>query len=239
MDQVVHLAGENIADGRWTTSKKNSILQSRIQSTRLLCNALAQLSQPPQVLVSASATGFYGDRGEEVLTEESSRGSGFLAEVCQAWEENTEPARKAGIRCVQLRIGVVLSPEGGALAKMLPPFRLGLGGRIGSGEQYVSWITLADLLLVIDHCLATMSLSGPVNAVAPQPITNREFTRALGDALGRSTHFPFPRVVAKLVFGEMAEATLLASTRVQPSKLLASGFQFTSPAIADALRGLR
>lgn len=239
VNRVVHLAGDNISDGRWTAAKKSQILQSRIQSTQLLCRSLAQLPSPPSVLVSASAVGFYGDRGAEVLTEDSTAGSGFLAEVCQAWEENTEPARKAGIRCVLLRIGMVLSPKGGALAKMVPPFRLGLGGRIGSGDQFISWITLTDLLGVIDHCLETSSLSGPVNAVAPGAATNREFTRALGKALGRPTLFPLPSLIAKLLFGEMAEATLLASTRVHPTKLATTGFRFSSPDIQTALRVLR
>jgi uncharacterized protein (TIGR01777 family) len=237
VDQVIHLAGENIADGRWTTAKKARILQSRIESTQLLCDSMAHLSMPPKVLVSASAVGFYGNRGTEVLTEESPAGQGFLAEVCQAWEEHTEPARQAGIRCVQLRIGLVLSPIGGALAKMIPPFRLGLGGRIGSGQQYVSWITLDDLLAVIDYCLANQSLSGPINAVAPNAVTNLEFTHALGKALRRPTLLPFPRAMAQLIFGEMAEATLLASTRAQPAKLTAGGFRFTSPDLASALQG--
>lgn len=236
---MVHLAGDNISDGRWTAAKKSQILQSRIQSTQLLCRSLAQLDTPPRVLVSASAVGFYGDRGAEVLTEDSAAGSGFLAEVCQAWEENTEPARQAGIRCVLLRIGVVLSPQGGALSKMLPPFRLGLGGRIGSGQQFISWITLNDLVAAIDHCLENTSLSGPVNAVAPGAVTNLEFTRALGKALGRPTLFPLPSLIAKLIFGEMAEATLLASTRAQPSKLAATGFRFSSPDIHTAFTGLR
>lgn len=237
--QVVHLAGDNISEGRWTRAKKDRILQSRIQGTQLLCATLARLSSPPHVLVSASAVGFYGDRGSEVLTEDSVAGTGFLSEVCQAWEAQTEPARQAGIRCVHLRLGVVLSPTGGALAKMLPPFRLGVGGRIGSGQQYMSWITLPDLLAAIDHCLADTRLSGPVNAVSPGAVTNLEFTRALGRSLGRPTLLPLPGLMARLIFGEMAEATLLASTRVAPTKLSATGFHYSAPSIADALAGLR
>ena len=239
VERVVHLAGENISEGRWTSSKKSRILQSRIQSTQLLCRSLAELDSPPRVLVSASAVGFYGDRGAELLSEESTAGAGFLAEVCQAWEQHTEPARQAGIRCVRLRIGVVLTPSGGALAKMLPAFRLGLGGRIGSGNQFMSWIALPDLLAVIDHVLESPTIEGPVNAVAPGAVTNRQFTGALSQALGRPALLPLPAVCAKWIFGEMAEATILASTRATPAKLLASGFRFSAPEIADALQGLR
>ena len=238
VDAVVHLAGESIAAGRWTTEKKGRIRDSRVKGTRLLCESLARLAQPPQAIVCASAIGYYGDRGEERLREESPAGLGFLAEVCREWETAAEPARQRGIRVVHLRIGVVLSPAGGALAQMLFPFRMGLGGRLGSGKQYLSWIAIDDLVSVILHVLTTTTLQGPVNAVAPNPVTNLEFTRTLGRVLARPTIFPMPAVAARLAFGEMADELLLASARVEPTRLVATGYQFRHPELEGALRHL-
>jgi uncharacterized protein len=237
LDGVVHLAGESI-DERWTAAKKVSIRDSRVKGTEVLCEALAQLASPPKVLVSASAIGYYGDRGEEILREESAPGSGFLVEVCRAWEAATEPARQAGLRTVQLRFGVVLSPAGGALAKILPPFRLGLGGVLGSGRQYMSWIALDDAIGAIQQAIVTDNLQGPTNAVAPEAVTNQGFTHTLGKILRRPTVVPLPAFAARLMFGEMADALLLASARVQPAKLLAVGYRFRYPTLAEALRHL-
>jgi uncharacterized protein (TIGR01777 family) len=237
VDAVVHLAGENIAQ-RWTPAKKVNIRESRVKGTQVLCEALARLASPPKVLVSASAIGYYGDRGEELLTEASPPGRGFLAEVCRAWEAATEPARQAGLRIVQSRFGVVLSPAGGALTKMLAPFRLGLGGVLGSGRQYMSWIALDDAVGAIQHAIVTDALQGPTNVVAPQAVTNQEFTKTLGAVLRRPTVLPLPAFAARLMFGEMADELLLASARVQPAKLLASGYRFRYPALEGALRHL-
>jgi uncharacterized protein len=236
-DAVVHLAGESIA-GRWTAAKKARIRDSRVQGTSALSSALAKTTRPPKVLVCASAIGIYGDRGDEVLREQSAGRSDFLAQVAQQWEAATEPAARAGIRVVSLRFGVVLSTRGGALAQMLPPFRIGAGGRIGSGKQWMSWIALDDVVGVIQHALATDSLHGPVNTVAPDPITNAEFTRALGKALHRPTIFPLPAFMVRLVFGEMGEALLLSSQRVDCGKLLASGYRFRYPELKPALEQL-
>ncbi len=237
-DAVVHLAGENIAGARWTPGRKARIRDSRVGGTRQLCDALQRLDRPPAVMVCASATGYYGDRGPEVLCEESPPGKGFLADVCREWEAATEGAARKGLRVVNLRIGMVLSAEGGALAKMLPAFRAGAGGRIGSGEQYMSWIALPDLVGVIRHALSSASLQGPVNAVAPHPVTNREFTKTLGRILGRPTVALLPAFAARLLFGEMADELLLASTRAAPAKLLASGYRFAFPELETALRPL-
>ena len=238
MDAVVHLAGENIAGGRWTAARKAKIHDSRVIGTRTLCETLARLSQPPKVLVSALAIGYYGDRGDEPLWENSTFGTGFLADVCRAWEEATQPTVQKGIRVVLLRIGIVLSPRGGALAKLLLPFKLGLGGVIGSGKQYMSWIALDDVAGAITHALVTDALQGPVNAVAPHPVTNREFTRTLGRVLGRPTVFPLPAFAAHLLLGEMADALLLASTRAEPKRLLATQYVFRYPELDGALRHL-
>jgi uncharacterized protein (TIGR01777 family) len=238
LDAVVHLAGESIASGRWTAEKKARIRNSRVQGTQVLCEAFGQLARPPQVLVSASAIGYYGDRGTTVLREESRPGSDFLAEVCRAWEAATAPAVQRGIRVVLLRFGVVLSANGGALAKMLLPFKLGLGGVIGSGQQYMSWIALDDVIGAIQHALSTESLHGPANAVAPHPVTNREFTKTLGRVLRRPTLVPLPAFAARLAFGEMADALLLASQRVEPGRLLQSGYVFRYPELENALRHL-
>jgi uncharacterized protein len=237
VDAVVHLAGENIAE-RWTPAKKTAIRDSRVKGTQILCRALAGSASPPRVLVSASATGYYADRGEEILTEASPPGRGFLAEVCRAWEAATEPAQQRGIRVVPLRFGVVLSPAGGALAKLLPPFRLGLGGVLGSGRQYMSWIALDDVVGVIQQAIVSDALRGPTNAVAPRAVTNEEFTKILGRTLGRPTVLPLPAFAARLMFGEMADELLLASTRAEPAKLLASGYQFRYPELEHALRHL-
>ncbi len=238
LDAVVHLAGENIAARRWNAAQKALIRDSRVKGTKLLCETLARLRQPPRVLVSASAIGFYGDRGEEELTEASSAGTGFLAEVGRAWEAATEPAIKAGMRVVHLRLGVILSPRGGALAKMLTPFRLGVGGRIGSGRQWMSWIALDDAVGSIYHAMCTERLGGPVNAVSPNPVTNLEFTKTLGKILWRPTIFPMPGFMARLAFGEMANELLLASTRVVPRTLLDSKYGFIYGDLESALRHL-
>ena len=235
-DAAVHLAGEPVAEGRWTDEKKRRILESRVKSTRLLAETLAGLKDKPKVLVSASATGFYGNRGAEVLVEESASGEDFLSEVCREWEKAALPASRAGIRVVNTRIGIVLSGEGGALGKMLTPFKLGVGGKVGSGEQYMSWITLDDLVGVIRHAIENEHLRGPVNAVAPNPVTNAEFTKALGHVLGRPTVLPVPAFAARLAFGEMADAVLLAGARVEPARLKESGYDFKHTEIEEALR---
>src|SRR5215212_699369 len=235
-DAAVHLAGESVAEGRWDDEKKRRIRESRVKGTSLLAGALAGLSAKPGVLVSASATGFYGDRGAEVLREESASGGDFLSEVCREWEKATLQASQAGIRVVHLRIGVVLSGEGGALQKMLTPFKLGVGGKVGSGSQYMNWITLEDLVGVIRRAIEDENLRGPVNAVAPQQVTNAEFTKALGHALGRPTIFAVPAFAARLAFGEVADALLMASTRVEPARLKEAGYEFKHPEIEEALR---
>lgn len=235
IDAVVHLAGENIA-GRWSAAKKKAILESRVKSTRLLCETLAKLKRKPPVLVSASATGIYGERGDAIVDEGSAAGGGFLAEVCKAWEAAAQPARDAGIRVVHPRIGVVLSGKGGALAKMLLPFKLCVGGRVGTGEQYWSWIALEDVLGAIVHALKTPSVAGALNLTAPAPATNAEFTRMLGKVLGRPTIFPVPAFAARMALGEMAEALLLTSTRAKPKGLLESGYKFKFPELEGALR---
>lgn len=234
-DAAVHLAGESVA-GRWTRTKKAAVRDSRVRGTRLLAEAFSRLSRPPQVLICASAVGFYGDRGDEVLTEQSAPGSDFLAGVCREWEAAAAPAAERGMRVAHLRFGVVLSPRGGALARMLPPFRLGLGGVIGSGRQYMSWISLDDAVGAVRHVLLNGSLAGPVNVTAPQPVTNRQFTRALGRALGRPTIFPMPAFAARLAFGEMADALLLSGARAEPARLLSSGYAFRTPDLEGALR---
>ncbi len=233
---VVHLAGENIAEGRWTAEKKQRILESRTQGTQLLSQTIAQWTPQPEVLVSASAIGYYGDRGDEMCDESSPPGSGFLADVCCEWEAATSPASESGIRVVNLRIGVVLSGKGGALAKMLLPFKLGVGGRVGGGHQYMSWIAIDDLVGVILHCLENETLRGPVNAVAPHPVTNRQFTAALGGVLHRPTIFPMPAFAARIALGEMADQLLLSSTRVRPARLEESGYTYRHSQLDDALQ---
>jgi uncharacterized protein (TIGR01777 family) len=235
-DAIVHLAGENIARGRWTAARKRQILESRTRGTRLLAETLSRLARPPRVLVSASAIGFYGDRGGEILQEDAKPGKGFLPEVCVAWEEATRAASEKGIRVATPRIGIVLSTAGGALARMLLPFRMGVGGKIGSGGQYMSWITMDDLIGVICHSVEDDSLAGPINAVVPRPVTNLEFTKTLGRVLSRPAVFPLPGSAARLLLGEMADELLLASTRVEPAKLLAAGYQFKYSELEAALR---
>ena len=236
IDAVVHLAGENIAGGRWTAARKASIRGSRVDGTHRLCAALAALDTPPRVLVAASAIGYYGDRGDELLDEAASPGIGFLPEVSRAWEAAASPAREAGIRIVHLRIGIVLSPAGGALGQMLLPFKLGVGGVLGSGDQYMSWIASDDVVGIARHALADEALSGPVNAVAPRAVTNREFTRALGAVLRRPTILPAPAFALRIALGEMADALLLASTRVDPAVLRSTAFEFQHPELDGALR---
>jgi len=226
VDAIVHLAGESIAAGRWTASRKARIRDSRVKGTRLIAETVARIEKPPQVVVSASAIGYYGNRGSEVLREDSPPGNGFLSDVCRQWEAATDAATRRGIRVVHLRTGLVLSERGGALPKMLLPFRLGLGGRVGSGKQYWSWISIDDLCSGIIHSVQASSLHGPVNMVSPSAVTNLEFTKALGRVLRRPTVFPMPSFAARLAFGEMADALLLASARVEPAKLVASRFVF-------------
>ena len=234
-DAAVHLAGEPIAEGRWTEEKKRRIRESRAKGTRLVAETLAGLKSKPGVLVSASAVGFYGNRGAEVLTEESASGEDFLSEVCREWEKATLPASQAGIRVVHLRFGIVLSREGGALQKILTPFKMGVGGRVGSGEQFWSWIDIEDVVGVVKHSIINGDVRGPVNVVAPNPVTNAEFIKTLGRVLGRPTIFPLPAFVARLALGEMSDA-LLGSQRVEPARLKASGYKFAYPELASSLR---
>jgi len=237
-DAAVHLAGESIAARRWTEAQKAKIRDSRVKGTTLLSETLAKLAKPPKVLVCASAIGFYGNRGDEILREDSKIGSGFLAEVCQAWENAAEPARQKGIRVVYLRNGLVLSPKGGALAKMLLPFKLGVGGIIGDGKQYWSWVSLDDAVGAFRHALTNENLHGAANLVAPRAVTNREFTKTLGKVLSRPTIFPLPAFAARLALGEMADDLLLSSARIEPARLLASGYKFKHPELEGALRDL-
>ena len=235
-DAAVHLAGDPIAEGRWTDEKKRRIRESRVQGTTLLAETLAKLKTPPRVLLTASAVGYYGDRGEELLTETSAAGADFLSDVCRVWEASADAAKAAGIRVVRLRFGVVLDGTGGALAKMLTPFKLGAGGKIGSGRQYMSWIALDDAVGAILHALAHEELEGAVNVVAPRAVTNAEFTKTLGGVLGRPTIFAVPAFAARLAFGEMADAALLVSQRAEPSRLRATGYGFKYPELEGALR---
>lgn len=234
-DAVIHLAGENIASSRWTEARKRAILSSRVKGTSLLAQTLCKLAWPPKVLITASAIGYYGDRGSDILTEDSPAGTGFLADVCKAWESAAAPAARCGIRVASLRIGIVLGPNGGALEQMRTVFRLGAGGTLGSGKQYMSWITIEDLCRSIEHVLTHDSLEGPVNAVAPRPVTNRAFTKALGAAVRRPALLPVPHFAARLALGELADALLFASARVVPEKLEASGFRFEDNDIRLAL----
>ncbi|PIQ29226.1 TIGR01777 family protein [bacterium (Candidatus Blackallbacteria) CG17_big_fil_post_rev_8_21_14_2_50_48_46] len=236
LDAVIHLAGESIADGRWSEAKKQSILKSRVEGTLLVAEALARLKKPPECMISASAIGYYGDRGEEELCEDSPPGDDFLAEVCQKWEDSCEPARQAGIRVVNPRIGIVLSCKGGALEKMLMPFQLGLGGVLGNGHQYLSWVAIDDVLAAFLHILATPSIQGPINLVAPEPLTNSEFTRTLGKILLRPTILPVPAFSLRALMGEMADSLLLSSAFVSSEALMNTGFRFQYPDIVSALR---
>jgi len=236
-DAVVHLAGDNISEGRWTEAKKKRIRDSRVNSTQLLAGKLAGLQAKPRVFVSASAIGFYGNQGDKPLDEESPAGTIFLSGVCNDWEQATRAAWDS-MRVVQSRIGVVITPKGGALAKMLTPFRLGAGGIIGNGRQYMSWVALPDVVGGLLHAVNTESLHGVVNVVSPQPVTNHEFTKTLGKVLRRPTLFPMPAFAARLAFGQMADELLLASARVLPRKLEASHYSFQMPQLEDALRRL-
>jgi hypothetical protein len=238
VDAVVHLAGESIASGRWTAARKRRILDSRVQGTKLIAEAVGRMDRPPQVLVSASAIGYYGDRGSEVLREESPPGAGFLPEVCRQWEAATDAATRKGVRVVHLRTGLVLSAKGGAMGRMLLPFKLGAGGKIGSGSQYWSWISLDDVCAAITHCIQAAALHGPVNITSPSPVTNLEFTKTLGRVLRRPTIFPMPAFAARLALGEMADELLLASARVQPAKLTATRFVFRHKELEPTLRNL-
>jgi uncharacterized protein (TIGR01777 family) len=238
VDAVVHLAGESIAT-RWTDGRKRRIRESRVVGTSLLANALAQLDTPPRVLVSASAVGYYGDRGDELLDESSGAGTGFLAAVCVDWEAATQPAAARGIRVVHLRNGIVLARDGGALSKMLLPFRLGLGGPVGSGRQWLSWIALADVVEIIRLAIGDDRIAGPVNTVSPNPVSNADFARALGRVLHRPALLSAPAAVLRLALGaEMANETLLASQRVVPRKLASVGYVFRAPTIDGALASI-
>jgi uncharacterized protein (TIGR01777 family) len=238
IDAAVHLAGESIAEGRWNEEKKRRILESREKGTRLLAETIAGLSSPPRVMVSVSAIGYYGDRGNELLREESGPGDLFLSRVCEAWEAAAEPARAAGIRVVHPRIGIVLSTKGGALGATLPIFKLGGGGRIGSGQQYWSWVHLDDVVGAIEHALANESLDGPVNVTAPNALINAEYTKVLGRVLGRPAILPLPAPAARLVVGEMADELLLPSARVEPAKLEVTNYEYRHPELEGALRHL-
>ena len=238
VDAVVHLAGENVAGGRWTEAYKRRIVDSRVDSTRLLCETLAAMPDKPRVLVSASAIGFYGNRPGETVDEDSPAGEGFLAETTAQWEAETRPAWEADIRVVQMRIGIVLSPDGGALAKLLPLFRLCLGGRLGDGKQVMSWISLPDLVRAFERAIADDSLYGAVNGTAPGAVTNAEFTQTLASVLGRCACLPAPGFGLRLAVGEMASDVLLAGARVAPRRLLESGFAFETPELEAALRAV-
>jgi uncharacterized protein (TIGR01777 family) len=235
---IIHLAGENIAAGRWSEEQKRKIKDSRVKGTRALASAIASLETKPDFLVCASATGFYGDRGEETCSETSPPGEGFLPEVVKGWESAADPAREAGVRVVHLRLGIILSPEGGALKKMLPPFTLGLGGRLGNGRMWMSWIHLQDAANAFFQAAMDSSFTGTYNLVAPQSVRNVDFTKQLGNALHRPTVFPVPKLIIKTLFGEMGETLLLASTRVKPARLQEEGFEFEYPEIRKAFEDI-
>ena len=234
-DAVIHLAGESVAT-RWSADKKSKIRESRVTSTRNLAQALARSSKRPRVLITASAIGYYGDRADEVLNEKSAPGSGFLADVCREWEAANQPATDAGIQTVQLRTGIVFSLQGGALKKMLPPFRMGVGGNLGSGRQWMSWIHIQDWVGAVHHILKNDLLQGPVNMVGPKPVTNADFTKSLAAELSRPAIFPVPAFAAKLLFGQMADEVLLGSQRVEPARLVTSGYPFQFSDLARALQ---
>ncbi len=236
LQAVVHLAGEPIAAGKWTPERRERIHDSRVEGTRILSETLAGLNRPPDVLICASAIGFYGDCGDEVLNEQSSKGDGFLAELVDEWEQAAEPARAAGIRVVHLRFGVVLWPAGGALSRMLLPFRAGAGGPLGSGRQYWSWVSLDDAIGSVLHSIANDEVSGPVNVTSPMPVQNREFTRVLAEVLNRPAVLPVPAFALKAAFGQMAQELMLASARVMPSRLLDTGYEFSDFELEPALR---
>ena len=235
VEVVINVAGENIGTGRWTRAKRRRIRESRVGTTGLLARTMAQLSTPSRVFICASAIGYYGSRGDELLTENSTQGTGFLAEVVKDWETATRSAEDAGVRVVNTRFGVVMDPSDAGLRKMLPFFRLGLGGRLGSGRQYLSWVTLKDVTRAVEFVMTNEELTGPVNIVSPGVVTNREFTRVLAGVLHRPAILPVPSFALKAVFGRMAEDTLLANTRVRPEKLLRAGYEFSHPELRAAL----
>src|SRR5215813_8770888 len=237
-DAVIHLSGANVAAHRWTDAYKKEIVESRVRTTKTLAELLAGLKNPPRTFLCASAIGIYGNREDEVLTEASAPGTGFLAETCVAWESAAQAAKNAGIRTVHLRFGVVLSAEGGALTKMLPLFRLGLGGRLGSGQQWISWISLPDLVSAVSYLISTSQIAGPMNMVSPNPVTNAEFTQTLARAVHRPAMFPAPAFALRAVLGEMADETLFASARVVPAQLTQGGFQFNHAQLGPALESL-
>ena len=235
-DALINLAGENVAEGRWTEEKKKKIHDSRVHGTHLLSEAIAKLTTKPRVFLCASATGIYGDRGDETLDEQSESGGGFLAGVCREWEMATEPAHRASVRVVNLRFGPILARAGGMLEKMLTPFKMGLGGKVGSGKQYISWVALDDVVAALKLALENESIRGPLNIVSPKPVTNERFTRALGEALSRPTVMSMPAFAARLAFGEMADEMLLVSQRVVPKRLNTAGFAFQNPDLESAIR---
>ena len=236
LDVVMHLSGAGIADGRWTAERKQLLRSSRIDTTRVLVDSLSRLKQKPRVLIVASAIGYYGNRGDEILTESSATGTDFLALVCRDWEAEASRAAATGVRTILLRTGIVLSGKGGALPKMLTPFKLGVGGRLGSGQQWMSWIAIEDVVGIIRHAIANEQVSGPVNVVAPNPVRNEEFTRLLAGMLHRPAIFPAPAFVLRLAMGEMADAVLLSSDRVKPERMLAAGYKFRFEILEPALR---
>jgi len=235
---AIHLSGANVAGHRWTPTYKRKIVNSRVNTTRALVNTFRSLRQPPPIFLCASATGIYGDRGDELLADDSKPGSGFLADICLAWEAEAAQARALGIRVVHMRFGVVLAREGGALKKMLPLFRLGLGGRLGSGRQWMNWIALNDLVRAVFHLMNSPTADGPFNLASPNPVPNAEFARALGNVLHRPTIFPAPAFALRLAFGEMADEGLLASARAIPDRLLSNGFTFDLPDLTSAFRAI-
>ncbi len=238
IDAVIHLAGENISEGRWNEAKKARIRDSRVLGTKLIAEFLAKLEHKPKVFISGSAIGFYGSRGEEEVDENSKPGEGFLPDVSKEWDEAAKPAHNAGIRVVNIRTGVVLSLSGGALKKMLFPFKMGMGGVVGNGKQYMSWVSIDDEVEMIQFAMTNDSISGPVNLVSPNPVSNYQFTKTLGRALRRPTMFPMPAFMARLMFGEMADDLLLASTRVIPRKLINAGYKFQHSTLENALQFL-
>lgn len=235
-DAVINLAGENVAGGRWTEEQKRKIHDSRVNGTHLLSEAMAELAQRPKVFLCASATGFYGDRDDEVLDEHSESGGGFLAGVCREWEQATESAALAGVRVVNLRFGVILAREGGMIAKLLTPFKMGMGGKVGSGKQIISWMAIDDAVGAIKLALNDETFRGPLNVVSPNPVTNEAFTKTLGHVLSRPTALAMPAFAARLAFGEMADEMLLASQNVVPKRLLDAGYEFKYPQLEGALR---
>jgi uncharacterized protein (TIGR01777 family) len=237
-DVIVNLAGESIASGRWTEEKKKKIRESRVKGTELLSSALARLSLPPSTLINASAIGFYGSRGDELLTEKSAPGEGFLPEVCIEWEKATGQAEAKGIKTIHTRFGIILDEKGGALERMLTPFRMGVGGKVGNGKQWMSWIALDDVINALRFLIDEPGSGGPVNFTAPNPVTNADFTEALGNVLSRPTLFSVPAFAARLAFGEMADELLLSSAKVEPERLKESGYQFKHPELSSALKAI-